>query len=38
MRGLGSDPTGGNIFHWNIFSHSEASDTNIDIIVNVVCL
>ena len=29
MRGLGSIPTGGNIFHWNfLFSHSQASAAN----------
>ena len=38
MRGLGSIPTGGNIFHQLFFSHSEASDANIGIIANVVCL
>ena len=34
----GSIPTGGNIFHWIFFSYSEASDANIGIIANVVCL
>ena len=40
MRGLGSIPDwgGGNIFHWIFFSHSEASDANIGIMANVVCL
>ena len=39
MRGLGSIPTGGNIFYWTfLFSHSKASDANIAIIANVVCL
>ena len=38
MRGLGSIPTGGNIFCPWIFSHSKASDANIGIIANVVCL
>ena len=33
MRGPGSIPTGGNIFHWIFrFSHSKASDANIGII------
>ena len=33
MRGLGSIPTGGNIFHWIfLFSRGKASDANIDII------
>ena len=33
MRGPGSIPTGGNIFHWIfLFSRSKASDANIDII------
>ena len=35
MRGPGSMPTGGNIFHWIIlFSRSKASDANIGIIAN----
>ena len=33
MRGLGSIPIGGNIFHWILlFSCSKASDANIGII------
>ena len=33
MRGLGSFPIGGNIFHWILlFSRSKASDVNINII------
>ena len=37
MRGPGSIPTGGNIFHWIfLFSHSKASDANIGIIANFV--
>ena len=37
MRGLGSIPTGGNIFHWIIlFSRSKVSDANIGIIANFV--
>ena len=32
MRGLGSIPTGGNIFHWMfLFSHSKACAANIGI-------
>ena len=38
MRGPGSIPTGGNILSLDFFSHSEASDANIGIIANVVCL
>ena len=39
MRGPGSIPTGGNIFHWNfLFSRNKPSDANIGIIVNVVYL
>ena len=35
MRGLGSIPAWGNIFHWNfLFSHNQASDANIGIIAN----
>ena len=35
MRGLGSIPTGGNIFHWIfLFSRSKASAANIDNIVH----
>ena len=37
-RGPGSIPTGGNILSLDFFSHSEASDANIGIIANVVCL
>ena len=37
MRGPGSIPIGGNILLLEfLFSHSEASDANIDIIANVV--
>ena len=33
MRGQGSIPTGGNIFHWSfLFSQSKASAANIGII------
>ena len=33
MRGPGSIPTGGNIFHWiNLFSHSKDSAAHIGII------
>ena len=33
MRGPGSIPTGGNIFHWiYLFSHSKDSAANIGII------
>ena len=33
MRGLGSIPTEGNIFHWIfLFLHSNISDANIGII------
>ena len=39
MRGVGSIPTGGNILLLDfLFSHSKASDANIGIIANVVCL
>ena len=39
MRGLGSIPTGGNILLLDfLFSRCKASDTNIGIIANVVCL
>ena len=38
MRGIGSIPTVGNILSLDFFSHSEASDANIGIIANVVCL
>ena len=36
MRGSGSIPTGGNIFHWIffLFSCSKVSDANIGIIAN----
>ena len=34
MRGPGSIPTGGNILSLDFFSHSKASDANIDIIAN----
>ena len=38
MRGPGSIPTGGNIFHcfFFLFSHSKASDSNIGIFANFV--
>ena len=37
MRGPGSIPTGGNIFHWTFwFSRSKASGANIGIIANFV--
>ena len=37
MRGPGSNPTGGNIFHWILLlSRSKASDANIGIIANFV--
>ena len=37
MRGAGSIPTGGNIFHWIfLFLHSKVSGANIGIIVNFV--
>ena len=37
MRGQGSIPTGGNIFHWIfLFSRSKDSDANIGIIANFV--
>ena len=37
MRGLGSIPTGRNIFHWiSLFSRSKAVDANIGIIANFV--
>ena len=37
MRGPGSIPTGGNIFHWIfLFSLSKGSDANNGIIVNFV--
>ena len=38
MRGQGSIPTGGKILSLDFLSHSEASDANICIIANVVCL
>ena len=38
MRDPGSIPTGGNILSLDFFSHSKASDANIGIIANVVCL
>ena len=34
MRGLGSNPTAGNILSLDSFSRSKASDANIDIIAN----
>ena len=37
MRGPGSFPNGGNIFHWIfLFSHSKVSDANIGTIDNFV--
>ena len=37
MRGPGTLPKRGNIFHWIfLFSHSKASDANIGIIANYV--
>ena len=39
MRGLGSIPRGGNILFVDfLFLRCEASDVNIDIVANVVCL
>ena len=38
VRGLGSNPTGGNILSLNFFSHSKATDANIAIIANFVYL
>ena len=39
MRGPGSIPTGGNIYHWDfLFSSSNVSDANIGIVANFVGL
>ena len=38
MRGPGSLPIGGNILSLDFFSHNKASDANIDIVANVMCL
>ena len=40
MRGLGSIPTGGNILSLDffLFSRSKASDANIGIVANIMCL